>query len=261
MKKSETSTSYLEAKLERIQERVHGKLSTQGGLSNSVNEQQQVFNKLILDPNAANAESAKQIQQRNEIQFYGIQVCHPSQLKDKVVLQVDKITRQETIVAHNTMVDLDERNYDRLKWLNKLTFSPDARPKQVFNFFAMTLAIYSTFSATYIAAFGFPTKKSYVVLTNLVDLVFWIEIVLNFFQQYKDEVEYKPVKDVRMISYRYLKTNFIVDLIATIPFRYLKLTKNHMILDLFQLLKLLRLKKLLAHLSYRALQEVIKGIF
>jgi hypothetical protein len=58
-----------------------------------------------------------------------------------------------------------------------------------------------------------------------------------------------------------LKTNFIVDLIATIPFRYLKLTKNHMILDLFQLLKLLRLKKLLAHLSYRALQEVIKGIF
>jgi len=64
-----------------------------------------------------------------------------------------------------------------------------------------------------------------------------------------------------MISYRYLKTNFIVDLIATIPFRYLKLTKNPMILDLFQLLKLLRLKKLLAHLSYRALQEVIKGIF
>lgn len=78
MKKSETSTSYLEAKLERIQERVNGKLSTQGGLSNSVNEQQQVFNKLILDPNSANAESAKQIQQRNEIQFYGIQVCHPS---------------------------------------------------------------------------------------------------------------------------------------------------------------------------------------
>ncbi len=166
---------------------------------------------------------------------------------------MDKITRQETIVAHNTMVDMDERSYDRLKWLNKLTFSPDARPKQVFNFFAMTLAIYSTFSATYIAAFGFPIKKSYVVLTNLVDLVFWIEIILNFFQQYKDEVEYKPVKDVRMISYRYLKTNFIVDLIATIPFRYLKLTKNPMILDLFQLLKLLRLKKLLAHLSYRAL--------
>jgi len=79
------------------------------------------------------------------------------------------------------MVDLDERSYDRFKWMNKLTFSPDARLKQVFNFFAMSLAIYSTFSATYIAAFGFPIKRSRVVLTNLVDLVFWIEIVLNFF--------------------------------------------------------------------------------
>jgi len=45
----------------------------------------------------------------------------------------------------------------------------------------MILAIYSTFSATYIAAFGFPTKKSSVVLNNLVEVVFWIEIVLNFF--------------------------------------------------------------------------------
>ena len=158
-------------------------------------------------------------------------------------------------------VDGEEKAKDRFQQLNKLTFSPDARPKQVFNFLIMILAIYSTFSATYIAAFGFPTKKSSVVLNNLVEVVFWIEILLNFFQWYKDEVEYKPVKDVRKIAYRYLRTNFIIDLLATIPFRYMHLTKNPMYLDLFQLLKLLRLKKLVAHLSYRALQEVIKGIF
>jgi len=97
----------------------------------------------------------------------------------------------------------------------------------------MILAIYSTFSATYIAAFGFPTKRLYVVLNNLVEVFFWIEIVLKFFERYKDEVEYKPVKSVRKIAYRYLRTNFIIDLVATIPFRYLHLTKNPMYLDLF----------------------------
>ena len=110
-------------------------------------------------------------------------MCHPSQLRDKIVLQVDKLNRQETLLTSNTslFVDGEEKARDRFQQLNKLTFSPDTRPKQVFNFIIMILAIYSTFSATYIAAFGFPTKKSSVVVNNLIEVVFWIEIILNFF--------------------------------------------------------------------------------
>ena len=97
----------------------------------------------------------------------------------------------------------------------------------------MLLSLYSTFSATYIAAFGFPTNKRDIVLNNLVEIVFWMEILLSFLQWYKDELDYKPVRDVQKIAYRYLKTNFLIDLMATIPLRYMHLAKNPAHDDLF----------------------------
>ena len=47
--------------------------------------------------------------------------------------------------------------------------------------------------------------------------------------------------------------DFVIDLIATIPFYYLKVTDNEQTLELLQLLKLLRLRKLLVTMNASAI--------
>jgi hypothetical protein len=52
---------------------------------------------------------------------------------------------------------------------------------------------------------------------------------------------------------RYIMRDFIIDLIATIPFSYLRVTDNDTTLELLQLLKLLRLRKLLITMNASAI--------
>lgn len=60
---------------------------------------------------------------------------------------------------------------------------------------------------------------------------------------------------------RYIMRDFIIDLIATIPFSYLQVTDNDTTLELLQLLKLLRLRKLLITMNASAIQNVVKAFF
>lgn len=45
-------------------------------------------------------------------------------------------------------------------------------------------------------------------------------ILAEFFSEYISEEDYFPVRDIKKIAIRYLKSTFIFDLLTVIPFRY-----------------------------------------
>lgn len=107
----------------------------------------------------------------------------------------------------------------------------------------VSLSLISTITAAYFACFGFPIELGYSLFFTFIELWFVADIIHNFFLQYKDEEDFKPVRDIKRITWRYLKRYFIFDLLATIPFNWL-VNSNSRSYHLFYLFKLLRLPKL-----------------
>ena len=95
-----------------------------------------------------------------------------------------------------------------------------------YNSFKIMIGIFSLISvilSSYQAAFGsYSTSLKDLSTVNWIvlslDVIFFIDIVLTFFHEYKSQERYAPVRDIVKISTRYVKTTFILDLIPTIPF-------------------------------------------
>lgn len=84
------------------------------------------------------------------------------------------------------------------------------------------LSLISTFTATYLACFGFPeNNKIFFILYYSIECMFAIDIVLSFFTQYINDEDNKPVRDLKIIALKYMKSAFVVDAIATFPFHLL----------------------------------------
>ena len=114
------------------------------------------------------------------------------------------------------------------------------------NIIIVFAALYSTINAASVAAFGFYSTKDILRLALHIffECFFSLDILVNFVLEYKDEVDYKPVRNIKKIALKYLKSYFIVDFAATVPLRLiLSGTVDDKILELCQLLKLLRISK------------------
>ena len=77
-------------------------------------------------------------------------------------------------------------------------------------------------------------------LEMILECIFGLDCLLKFFAEYLDE-QYQipqPVRDIKMIAMRYLKTTFWLDFIPLIPFQILFTFKYK---KLFYLTKMLRL--------------------
>lgn len=60
-----------------------------------------MFDRVNNDINDPNAELDRRNKQKKEIQFYGIQVYHPTQIKDRLVIDGDyKKRSDETTIAN-----------------------------------------------------------------------------------------------------------------------------------------------------------------
>jgi potassium channel len=79
----------------------------------------------------------------------------------------------------------------------------------------------------------------WIVLDSLVDFLFVVDIILNFFMAYFDEADHL-ISDKRTIAKRYLRSWFLIDAFAVIPFN-LMVTSSR---DYSSLARLARLPKL-----------------
>ena len=97
------------------------------------------------------------------------------------------------------------------------------------------------------------------VFNGFIDVFFLSDVVINFRTSFVDPVSAEEITDCKRIAIQYLKTRFMVDFVASIPFDYFGLMftgsdDNTFILQLFSLLKLvrvLRLGRLITHLNLK----------
>lgn len=113
------------------------------------------------------------------------------------------------------------------------------------------VSCYNIFSNAYYSAFGLPTSFNFLLKDNIIEGLFWMDMIFNFCTEYLDEESFKIVDDFRSIFFHYLKGTFIVDLIACLPMElFIRAihTENSSIesekIRLFRLVKLLRLPRL-----------------
>jgi hypothetical protein len=80
------------------------------------------------------------------------------------------------------------------------------------------LLIYTAIFVPYKVAFVEEPSKSDKVIDYLIDILFTIDIFVNFMSGYEDEEEGKVVKNIRLNALGYLKSWFFPDVLACIPF-------------------------------------------
>ena len=108
--------------------------------------------------------------------------------------------------------------------------------------------MYATIITPYRTAFHDEDPIGWIVVDALIDLCFLADMFFNFFMAYYDKTE-DLVLDRKRIACRYLKTWFLVDFIAIIPFNYM-LKANRDYGSLSRLARLPRLYRLLKMTKY-----------
>ena len=58
-----------------------------------------------------------------------------------------------------------------------------------------------------------------VVIENVIDLIFVIDIVQSFFVSYVDTFSGDVITQPKLIAKRYMKGQFTIDMVSTMPFQ------------------------------------------
>ena len=96
-----------------------------------------------------------------------------------------------------------------------------------------------------------------IIIDIFIDIIFFIEITLNFFQEYKDYSSGIIIKSHKKIAYNYIfKGTFIFDIISVIPYEFIY--TNYMFL---KLLRVVRLPKLIGIANYIKIDSLIERWF
>ena len=78
--------------------------------------------------------------------------------------------------------------------------------------------MFSSYYYAYMAACNDPSDDPPILIPVLVfEIIFGISMILQFFLEFKVEDSPLPVRDFGKIAYRYMKSDFIFDVIPLIP--------------------------------------------
>ena len=104
------------------------------------------------------------------------------------------------------------------------------------------MCVQNVFSNAYYAAFGLPvTKTDDVAIDLAIEMLFFLDMIFNFFQEVKNEETFEIDRSFLSIALRYAKRSFFFDFLAFFPVVYIFNFPN---IRIFRLLKLLRIPRL-----------------
>ena len=108
----------------------------------------------------------------------------------------------------------------------------------------IVLALYTSVVIPLGIAFDFKALDSVgiAVFDSVVDLIFMIDLLINFRTTYISSQNGDEIYDPKLIAKRYLSGRFIVDLLSSIPFD--KLSGNNDYLPMLGMLKLVRVARI-----------------
>ncbi|KAK3152609.1 hypothetical protein QOZ80_2BG0161240 [Eleusine coracana subsp. coracana] len=129
--------------------------------------------------------------------------------------------------------------------LQKFTISPYDPRYRCWELFLTVLVVYSAWICPLELAFLRDLPSKLLLVENIANGFFAIDIVLTFFVAYVDSKTHILVDDRKRIAVRYLSTWFIFDICSTAPFQPISLLFTHTGNDLaFKILNMLRLWRL-----------------
>jgi hypothetical protein len=123
--------------------------------------------------------------------------------------------------------------------------------KRVFDVALLVCAVYNVFANAYYAAFRPPLRTYEFVLDLGMEVVFLLDMLFCFFQEFVDEETWHLVSKFKPIALRYAGSTLVFDLVAWIPYDYIFFpeTMHTTDLKLLRLAKLLRIPRMLAVLD------------
>lgn len=106
-------------------------------------------------------------------------------------------------------------------------------------------------------AFVTPSNENIKIFEEVVEYLFMIDLVSNFFHSYVDQDTYEEVKDLKLIARKYVyKGWFFIDFISVFPFKWFISSKKT---TLTKLLRLLRLPRLIKLIDISRFKKLIKS--
>jgi len=130
--------------------------------------------------------------------------------------------------------------------------SLDSRFRYIWDSVVMsTLTIYVAMEVPLLLCGMLKRSQEQKVVDMGVDIMFLLDVILNFFKSYEHRLSGQEVKDHQRIAWRYLTSWFLVDLISAIPVSY-DARSNLTALKLFKLFRLRR---------FRLVLENVEGAF
>ena len=144
----------------------------------------------------------------------------------------------------------------------------DNRWYNIWEILISTLSVSSTFISLFYAGFKvnqFHKQLSTDTFNKIMEAMFWTDMFLQFFLEYRSSDRYLPIRDHKKIALKYLKENFILDLLSLMPFEYFVPEREDWVwydyTCLLFLQRILRLRKAAHQFSPRYFAFVVKSNF
>ncbi|EFJ52746.1 hypothetical protein VOLCADRAFT_86033 [Volvox carteri f. nagariensis] len=116
------------------------------------------------------------------------------------------------------MFDLQPNSLNKKKRLGVIL--PDSRFRKIWVNVQLFVVLYIIWVTPVRVGFNKPASGFWFWLEGLIDLFFYTDLVLNFLTAYEHPVTGELITNHRKIAVRYLKTWFVIDLLATFPSDY-----------------------------------------
>ena len=138
------------------------------------------------------------------------------------------------------MLNTDEEalSLRRAKKYDYFIILPDDKFKTYWDLTITLLLLFVCIAAPTRIAFSDEDEIGWIIIDSVVDTLFFVDIVLNFFFAYHD-MEYNLIDDRKTIAKGYMKSWFTIDVISILPINFLLQTG-----DFNSLARLARLPKL-----------------
>lgn len=117
---------------------------------------------------------------------------------------------------------------------------------------------YSCFTSIYYVAFGQASNTPQVSFDWAVEGFFWLDLIFNFLQEYRDPETYEIVRSFKLIAKRYMfKGWFLVDFVSVFPF--VALFQEDALVT--RLVRLFRLPRLIRLIDISRFNQLMKSFF
>lgn len=160
-------------------------------------------------------------------------------------------SRGGTVLTRNQLAAMAEAEQRRVAQ-RLCVLLPSSPRKHAWDMAIVVLILYTALVAPFRVGFGVEATGALVYVEAAMDIMFMLDVLLNFVSAY--EADNEVVVDHRRIAAHYLRTWFLLDLVASIPFtlldpgmgiynRQLRLFRTWKLFRLMRLARLFRLSR------------------